>query len=97
MVEDKMTDGGPMSEIDSGNRCRRPVSEVNPTSELGHLISTPCSSFPVHLTHSVVMRGLDPRIHRLCKVYAKKMDQRVKPRVTAMDGCAPTQIDRQLL
>jgi hypothetical protein len=31
------------------------------------------------LNHSVVMRGLDPRIHHLCKIYAKKMDPRVKP------------------
>jgi len=34
---------------------------------------------PVDLIHSVVMRGLDPRIHHLCKIYAKKMDPRVKP------------------
>ena len=27
----------------------------------------------------LVMRGLDPRIHHLCKSYAKKMDPRVKP------------------
>jgi hypothetical protein len=27
---------------------------------------------PVDLIHTVVMRGLDPRIHRLCKIYAKK-------------------------
>jgi hypothetical protein len=25
------------------------------------------------------MRGLDPRIHHLCKISAKKMDPRVKP------------------
>jgi hypothetical protein len=36
--------------------------------------------FPVDLIHSVVMRGLDPRIHHLCKIYAKKMDPQVKPR-----------------
>jgi hypothetical protein len=35
--------------------------------------------FPVGLMHSVVMRGLDPRIYHLCKINAKKMD----PRVTA--------------
>ncbi len=26
-----------------------------------------------------VMRGLDPRIHHPCKIYARKMDPRVKP------------------
>jgi len=31
------------------------------------------------LIRSVVMRGLDPRIHHLRKIYAKKMDPRVKP------------------
>jgi hypothetical protein len=35
--------------------------------------------FPVDLIRSVVMRGLDPRIHHPCKIYAKKMDCRVKP------------------
>jgi hypothetical protein len=46
----------------------------------------------------VVMRGLDSRIHRVRKIYAKQMDPRVKPRVTAVDGRAPSQIDRgQLL
>jgi hypothetical protein len=48
--------------------------------------------FPVDLIHSVVVGGLDPRIHHLCEVSAKKMD----PRVTAVDGSAPTQIDREL-
>jgi hypothetical protein len=27
---------------------------------------------PVDVIHAVVMRGLDPRIHHLCKIYAKK-------------------------
>jgi hypothetical protein len=39
------------------------------------------------------MRGLDPRIDHLCKICAKKMD----PRVTALDGRTPAQIDRELL
>jgi hypothetical protein len=34
---------------------------------------------PVDLIHSVVMRGLDPRIPHLRKTYAKRMDLRVKP------------------
>jgi len=29
--------------------------------------------------HLVVMRGLDPRIHHLRKIYAKLMGPRVKP------------------
>jgi hypothetical protein len=47
------------------------------------------------LIHSVVMRGLDPRIHHLRKSMREWMDPRVKrPRVTAVDGQTPTQIDR---
>ena len=34
---------------------------------------------PVDLIHLAVMRGLDPRIHHLRKIYAKRMDPRVKP------------------
>ncbi len=51
----------------------------------------------VDLIHLVVMRGLDPRIHHLRKTYVKRMDPRVSPRVTAVDGEAPIQIDRQPL
>src|SRR5215510_9372128 len=42
--------------------------------------------FPVDLIHSVVMRvpgldpGIDPRIHRLCKINAKKLDPRSSAR-----------------
>jgi hypothetical protein len=41
--------------------------------------------FPVDLIHAVVMRGLDPRITHLCKIYAKRMD----PRAAAVDGVLP--------
>jgi hypothetical protein len=51
--------------------------------------------FPVGLMHSVVMRGLDPRIYHLCKINAKKMDPRVKPAGDGGVGRAPTQIDRE--
>src|SRR6266851_4289343 len=34
---------------------------------------------PVDLIHLAVMRGLDPRIHHLRKIYAKRMDPRAKP------------------
>jgi hypothetical protein len=40
---------------------------------------TALQQFPVDLDHSVVMLGLDPSIHHHCKIYAKKMDTRVKP------------------
>jgi hypothetical protein len=42
------------------------------------------------------MRGLDPRVHLLCKIYAMTKDLRVKPRVTAVNGLAATQIDGEL-
>jgi hypothetical protein len=46
-------------------------------------IQYPLQQFLVDLNHAIVMRGLDPRIHHLCKIYTKKMDPRVKP---ASDG-----------
>jgi hypothetical protein len=36
--------------------------------------------------HSIVMRGLDPRIHHLCKIFAKKIDPRVNPRIKSGDA-----------
>jgi hypothetical protein len=76
-------------------KFRRPSSGA-----LGQYLSSPVVYFnsdrpecgtitqlPVDLIHSVVMRGLDPRIHHLCKIYAKKMDPRGSgPRVTVGDG-----------
>jgi len=56
-------------------------------------ISRPLERFPVDLIHSVVMRGLDRRIHHLRKIYAKWM----APRVTPENGRVPIQIDREPL
>jgi hypothetical protein len=54
---------------------------------------------PVDLIHLAVMRGLDPRIHHLRKIFAKWMDPRVKPAGdgSGWDGQAPNQIDREPL
>jgi len=43
--------------------------------------------------HAVVMRGLDPRIHHLCKIHAKWVNPRVK---LAGDGgdCASADSNR---
>jgi DNA-binding response OmpR family regulator len=46
--------------------------------------------FPVKLIHSVVMRGLDPRIHHIRKSMWKWTDPRVKP---AGDGDGRTSVD----
>jgi hypothetical protein len=46
--------------------------------------------FPIDLIHSVVMRGLDPRIHHLRKSMRKWMDPRVKP---AGDGGGRASVD----
>jgi hypothetical protein len=58
------------------------------------------------------MRGLDPRIHHLCKIYSKKMDPRVKPAgdgdgwvsagsnrpgTAIADRCASCNFDRDLM
>jgi len=53
---------------------------------------------PVDLIHLLVIRRLNPRIHHLRKIHAKRMDPRVKP---AGDGSgwarAPIQINPEPL
>ena len=50
-----------------------------PSSRASTSFSRRLQRIPVDLIHLVVMRGLDPRIHHLRKIYARLMDPRVKP------------------
>ena len=50
---------------------------------------------PVHMIYLIVMRGLDPRIHHLRKIYAKRVDPRVKPAGDGSGWTSSESIDRK--